>query len=121
MPIFSPTFYVDAQLDNGATLDLEDDYAEQGIFVVDGSIEIEDARHETGTMIVFAPEETISIKAPDGTRIMLVGGAPLDVPRHIWWNFVSLSKDRLERAKAEWRDNPTGHIEGDDEFIPLPD
>jgi redox-sensitive bicupin YhaK (pirin superfamily) len=121
VPIFSPIFYVDARLDKGAKLDLEDDYAERGIFVVDGSVEIEDTRHETGTMIVFEREEAVSIKAPDGARIMLVGGEPLDGPRHIWWNFVSSSKDRIERAKIEWRANPTGHIEGDDEFIPLPD
>ena len=72
-------------------------------------------------MIVLAPGDTVSIAAPDGARVMLVGGAPLDGLRHIWWNFVSSSKDRIERAKAEWRDNPKGHIDGDDEFIPLPD
>jgi hypothetical protein len=52
---------------------------------------------------------------------MLVGGAPLDGERHVWWNFVSSSRERIERAKAEWKANPKGHVEGDDEFIPLPD
>ncbi|MEE8439868.1 MAG: pirin-like C-terminal cupin domain-containing protein, partial [Micropepsaceae bacterium] len=121
VPTFSPIFYVDARFESGASLDLTDEYAERGVFVVDGAVEIADAQHQPGTMIYFAPEESISIGAPDGARVMLVGGAPLDGARHIWWNFVSSSKDRLERAKAEWRANPTGHIAGDDEFIPLPD
>ena len=53
---------------------------------------------------------------------MLLGGAPLDGPRHIWWNFVSSSKERIERAKQEWKDGQFGTIPGDDqEFIPLPE
>ncbi len=121
VPTFSPMFYVDAKLKRGASLDLTDEYAERGIFVVGGSIKIGGEQHQPGTMIVVAPEEKVSIAAPAGARVMLVGGAPLDGVRHVWWNFVSSSKERIERAKAEWRDNPTGHIDGDDEFIPLPD
>jgi redox-sensitive bicupin YhaK (pirin superfamily) len=121
VPTFSPIFYVDAQLERGASLDLTDEYAERGVFVVDGTVRIGGAQHKPGAMIVLAPGDTVSIAAPDGARVMLVGGAPLDGLRHIWWNFVSSSKDRIERAKAEWRDNPKGHIDGDDEFIPLPD
>lgn len=121
VPTFSPMFYVDARLESGASLDLENEYAERGVFVVGGAVEIGDSQHQPGTMIYFAPEEVVSISTPDGARVMLVGGAPLDGARHIWWNFVSSSKDRIERAKAEWRAKPTGHIAGDDEFIPLPD
>ena len=121
VPTFSPIFYVDAQLERGASLDLTDEYAERGVFVVDGTVRIGGAQHKPGVMIVLAPGDTVSIAAPDGARVMLVGGAPLDGLRHVWWNFVSSSKDRIERAKAEWRDNPKDHIDGDDEFIPLPD
>jgi redox-sensitive bicupin YhaK (pirin superfamily) len=53
---------------------------------------------------------------------MLLGGAPLDGPRHVWWNFVSSSKDRIEQAKRDWRDGRFGKVPGDEtEFIPLPD
>lgn len=121
VPIFSPIFYIDARLERGASLDLTDEYSERGIFVVSGAIEIAGTQYPTGTMIVFAPEDKVSLDAPEGARVMLLGGAPLDGVRHMWWNFVSSSKDRIERAKAEWRAKPTGHIDGDDEFIPLPD
>nr|TFG54615.1 MAG: pirin family protein [Hyphomicrobiales bacterium] len=121
VPAFSPLFYVDAHLENGAALNLTDEYAERGAFIVGGEVEIGAARYKTGTMVQFEPNETATIHASRESRVVLVGGEPLDGPRHIWWNFVSSSKDRIARAKAEWRANPTGHIEGDDEFIPLPD
>ena len=65
-------------------------------------------------------DERVTITAQDRARAMLLGGAPLDGPRHLWWNFVSSSQERIERAKAEWRANPEGHIPGETEFIPLP-
>lgn len=121
LPTFSPIFYVDAELEPNASLELTDDYAERGVFVVDGNVEIGGNKHEAGTMIITETGEDISIAAPDRARVVLVGGAPLDGPRHVWWNFVSSSRERIERAKADWHANPKGHIEGDDEFIPLPD
>ena len=57
----------------------------------------------------------------DGAKLMLLGGAPLDGPRHIWWNFVSSSKDRIEQAKADWKEGRFAKVPGDKEFIPLPD
>ncbi len=64
----------------------------------------------------------MALFAQGPARMKLLGGAPLDAPRHIWWNFVSSSKDRIERAKQEWRDMAFGTIPGDDkEFIPLPE
>jgi redox-sensitive bicupin YhaK (pirin superfamily) len=61
------------------------------------------------------------IAGPDGAKVMLLGGATMDGPRHIWWNFVSSSKERIERAKADWRDGRFAKVPGDAEFIPLPD
>jgi hypothetical protein len=72
-------------------------------------------------MVLFGEGEHATIEADAPARAMLVGGAPLDGERHVWWNFVSSSRERIERAKAEWKANPKGHVEGDDEFIPLPD
>jgi redox-sensitive bicupin YhaK (pirin superfamily) len=56
-----------------------------------------------------------------GAKVMLLGGAPMDGPRHIWWNFVSSSKERIEKAKADWKENRFAKVPGDPEFIPLPD
>ena len=54
------------------------------------------------------------------SRLMLLSGAPLDGPRHLWWNFVSSSQERIEQAKADWRQGRFARVTGDDEFIPLP-
>ena len=61
------------------------------------------------------------IAGPDGAKVMLLGGATIDGPRHIWWNFVSSSKERIEQAKADWRDGRFAKVPGDPEFIPLPE
>lgn len=115
-------FYVDAEMTDGAALALPDDYEERGAMVVGGTVEAGGARHEDGAMILFDKGERATIKALGHARVMLLGGAPLDGPRHVWWNFVSSSRERIERAKTDWRAMRIGTIPGDDkEFIPLPD
>ena len=73
-------------------------------------------------MLVFRPGDRITIKAIQDTKLMIVGGDPMDSERHIWWNFVSSSKDRIEQAKADWRAGRFENVQGEaaDEFIPLP-
>jgi redox-sensitive bicupin YhaK (pirin superfamily) len=73
-------------------------------------------------MLMLAEDEKLTLYSDGPARVMLLGGAPLDGPRHIWWNFVSSSKERIERAKKDWKDGKFGLIPGDDkEFIPLPE
>jgi hypothetical protein len=120
--IFSDIFYVDALLEDGATLAMTHEYAERAIFVVGGEAAVDGSHHSVGTMIVLDANEEQTIRARGPTRVMLLGGAALDGPRHLWWNFVSSSKERIERAKADWKAGRFGKIPGDDvEFIPLPD
>ncbi|HEY0105596.1 MAG TPA: pirin-like C-terminal cupin domain-containing protein, partial [Rhizomicrobium sp.] len=114
-------FYVDAQLKAASTVTLPDDYAERGAMVVGGTVEAGGARHGDGAMIVFEANEPARITAQGDARVMLLGGAPLDGERHVWWNFVASSKERIEQAKRDWTDGRFGKIPGDDvEFIPLP-
>ncbi len=120
--VFSDTFYVDAQLDAGATLEMTDEHQERAIFVVGGAAVVNGTAHGDGTMFVLDPNERSTIVAQGATRVMLLGGAPLDGPRHLWWNFVASSTDRIERAKSDWKSGRFGKIPGDEvEFIPLPD
>jgi redox-sensitive bicupin YhaK (pirin superfamily) len=114
-------FYIDALMKDGSTLALPDEYEERGAMVVGGVVESGGARHEDGAMILFDAGERGEIKAVGDARVMLLGGAPLDGPRHVWWNFVSSSRERIEQAKADWKAMRFGIIPGDDaEFIPLP-
>jgi len=116
------SLYAEAVLAPGAVLPLDPDYDERAVYIVSGEIDVAGTRFEAGRLLVFKPGDRISILALSQARLMLVGGEPMDGPRHIWWNFVSSSKDRIEAAKADWTAKRFGVVPGDEvEFIPLPD
>ncbi|MGR3484745.1 MAG: pirin family protein [Paracoccaceae bacterium] len=124
----SEMFYADAILEAGAKLPLPDDHEDRGIYVLEGGIEVAGDSFGAGQMMVFRPGDRVSVTAgPRGARLMLLGGATLNGPRHIWWNFVASSKDRVDAAKEAWRAGDWAHGRfqlppGDDaEHIPLPD
>ena len=117
-----PSFYAEAVLAPGAVLPLDADYDERAIYVVSGEIDIAGETFAAGRLLVFRPGDRISVLAASQARIILLGGEPMDGPRHIWWNFVSSSKDRIDAAKADWKAKRFTAVPGDaDEFIPLPD
>jgi hypothetical protein len=125
--VFSPIFYADARFEAGGALHYSAEHEERALLIIEGELQIggdnEDVKtHGPGAMLALEPGEEVTLYADAPARVMLLGGAALDGPRHIWWNFVSSSKDRIERAKQEWKDGKFGTIPGDDkEFIPLPE
>lgn len=124
---FSPILYADARFDAGGSLEFGLEHRERAFLVVEGEVESGGDLHGTethraGSMMMCYPDEEVTLFAHAPARVMLLGGAPLDGPRHIWWNFVSSSRERIERAKEEWKSGAFGTIPGDDkEFIPLPE
>jgi redox-sensitive bicupin YhaK (pirin superfamily) len=120
--VVSPLFYVEARLERGARLALPDEHRGRAAYVVEGAVAAGDKTHGPGAMLVFREGVPAEVEAREESRVMLLGGAPLDGERHIWWNFVSSSPERIERAKDDWRNGRFGRVPGDDvEFIPLPD
>ncbi len=120
--VLSPLFYVEAQLERGAHLVLPDDHRDRAAYVVAGALAVGGKTYHEGTMVVFREGARASVEALEETRVMLLGGAPLDGERHIWWNFVSSSPERIERAKDDWRHGRFGKVPGDEtEFISLPE
>ncbi|NOD62668.1 MULTISPECIES: pirin family protein [unclassified Ruegeria] len=124
--MLSETFYLDVQLEPGASFPLPDDHEDRGVYVTQGSVEIAGDTFDEGRMMVFRPGDKLSVKAgPLGARLMLLGGATLNEDRYIWWNFVSSSKEKIETATREWKSadwaNGAFHLPpGDDhEFIPI--
>ena len=118
--VASPTLYVEARLEAGADLELPDEYAERAAYVVEGAIECDGQVVEEATMALAEVGACARIRALRSSRVMLLGGAPIG-GRHIWWNFVSSSEERIERAQREWREGASLRVPGDDvEFIPLP-
>jgi redox-sensitive bicupin YhaK (pirin superfamily) len=117
----SPLFYLHVVLDAGARFGLPQEHAERGIYIAKGSVEISGQSYDAGRMLVFTKGADPVIIAKEATTIMLLGGEPLG-PRFIWWNFVSSRKERIEQAKADWKEGrillpPADNLE----FIPLPD
>jgi len=118
----SPLFYVDAALSAGSTLSLPNEHEERALYVVEGAVGYGTERTAAGRMLVFVPGASVSVRAESAARVVLLGGAPLDGKRHIYWNFVSSSTERIERAKRDWREGRFPKVPGDEvEFVPLPD
>ncbi len=118
----SDLFYADAVLAPGVALPLPDTHEERGAYVVDGGIDVAGVAFDAGRMLLFRAGDSLALRAgPRGARVLLLGGAVMDGPRHLFWNFVSSSRERIEQAKADWRAGRFGTVPGDtEEFIPLP-
>jgi len=122
VPTVHETFFGNVALRAGATLPLDADHEERALYIVDGTIDIAGDPFESGRLLVFKPGDRVTIKAVTDAHFVICGGAPMDGPRHIWWNFVSSRKERIEQAKAEWAAGHFGKVPGDEiEFIPLPE
>ena len=122
VPVVHETLFADVHLKAGSSVPLDADHEERAVYMVTGEIDIAGDKFGPGQLLVFRPADTVTITAAQDSHFVICGGAAMDGPRHIWWNFVSSSKDRIEQAKADWK---TGHFQkvpGDEmEFIPLPE
>jgi redox-sensitive bicupin YhaK (pirin superfamily) len=119
--VFSPLFYVEAQMPEGSELDLPAEHHDRAAYVIDGTVTCGPERATTGRMLVFTPGARPVLRAESEARLMLLGGAPLDGERHIYWNFVSSRKERIEEAARQWREGRFPKVPGDEEeLIPLP-
>ncbi len=125
VPTFSDMFYADALLDAGAVLSLAPDHEERAVYITQGSVELDrdGGTFGDGILLVLKPGESVSVRSAgaEPARLMLLGGAALDGPRHIWWNFVSSSRERIEQAKADWKGGRFAAVPDETEFIPLPE
>jgi hypothetical protein len=119
--VFTDTLYAAAELEPGASLALPPEHEERGVYVVEGNVTIGETAVETGQLAVLAEGVEAEVRAPFSATLMLLGGAKMDGPRFIWWNFVSSSKARIERAKGDWREDRFGQVPGETERIPLPE
>ena len=120
--VSSPLFYADAQLGPADRLPMPDGHQERGAYIVSGSVEIGGQTFEAGRMLLVRAGDRLTITAgARGARLLLLGGASMDGPRYIFWNFVSSSRERIEQAKADWKGGRFSKVPGDEnEFIPLP-
>jgi redox-sensitive bicupin YhaK (pirin superfamily) len=122
VPTLSETLFADVQLTAGTALPIDAETEERAIYLIDGEVDIAGDRFPAGRLLVFRPGDRITVTAVGDAHLVLLGGAAMDGPRHIWWNFVSSRKERIAQAKADWKLARFDSVPGDDkEFIPLPE
>ena len=121
MQTTSDTMFADVTLEAGAKLPVDPGYAERAIYVVEGEIDIMGDRFTQHQLLVLKPGDAVTLSAVTPAHIMLLGGEPMDGPRHIWWNFVSSRRERIEEAKAQWKAGRFEPVPDETEFIPLPE
>ncbi|HTO32914.1 MAG TPA: pirin family protein [Pararhizobium sp.] len=121
--VFSDTIYVDLNIEAGKSAPFAAAWEERALYILEGEAIIAGDRFADNQLLVFRAGDPITVTAgPAGCHVMLFGGAALGSARHIWWNFVSSSKERIDQAKEEWRTGRFDIVPGDsEEFIPLPE
>lgn len=117
---YSRTLYLDCRLEAGAELLLPDAEQELALYVVEGGVDIEGDHYVAGAMAVARQGAAVRLGAGEASRVMVIGGDTLS-QRHMYWNFVHSSSERIDRAREDWREGRFETVPGDDEFIPLPD
>ena len=118
--VHSSMLYVDVRMPSGASLMVPDAVQERAVYVVSGDVSVGDQRIRGGTMAVVSTGVHVDVVASEQSHVMIIGGAPLG-RRHIWWNFVSTTPERIEVAKADWRAGRFDPVPEETEFIPLPE
>jgi redox-sensitive bicupin YhaK (pirin superfamily) len=115
------TVLVDVSMEPGAVLPVSSHYDERAVYLVGGAVEVGGQPLEAGSLYVLKPGLAVELKAMTPVTLALLGGEPMDGPRHIWWNFVSSSEDRIEQARADWMAGRFQSIPEEIERIDAPD
>jgi redox-sensitive bicupin YhaK (pirin superfamily) len=119
--VLMPTLYLDIRFAAAGSLELPPVADELAVYPIDREIHIDDVAVPARTLAVLAPRQPVRIRADGPARIVAIGGAALTQHRHMWWNFVSSRKERIDQASADWRAQRMGTIASDPEFIQLPE
>jgi redox-sensitive bicupin YhaK (pirin superfamily) len=118
--VFADTLNVAIDLAPDAELAIEPSHPQRALYVLEGGAQLDGADIPAQHLVLLDAGTRPVLRALTPLKAMLLGGEPLDAPRHLWWNFVSSSKERIEQAKTDWLEGRFGQVPGDDEFIPLP-
>ncbi len=121
VPVSGDTLFAEVRLEAGGALELPDEHAERAVYPLDSGLAIDGVTLAPDALHVLPGGWITTLAAERPARCVVLGGAPLDGPRHLWWNFVSSSRERIEQAKADWREDRFAAVPGESERIPLPE
>jgi len=119
--MLSEWLYAEVVLAPDVSAPLDPDQEERAIYVAEGAVDIAGETFEAPRLLIFRPGDRITVRALRRARLMFLGGAALEGPRYIWWNFVSSRKERIEEAKEDWKTGRFAPVPNETEFIPLPE
>jgi hypothetical protein len=120
--VYADTIYADILLQPGASIPIDKEADERAVYLALGEASIDGMPMALNTLYVLQPGIAMTLKSASGGRVMVCGGEAFTTPRHVWWNFVSSRKDRIDQAKADWKAGKFAKVTGDDkEFIPIPE
>ncbi len=118
---YAETIYAEIVLQAGGAIPVDSTADERAVMLVSGGAQIDGVALEPYRLAVLEPGKAMKLSSAGGARIMLLGGEAFASPRHVWWNFVSSSRDRIQQAKEDWEAGRFALVPGDEEeFIPLP-
>ncbi|WP_332819346.1 pirin family protein [Sphingopyxis sp.] len=116
------TIYADILMIAGATIPIEAEADERAILVALGDASLDGEALDRYSLYILKPGQAMTLRADSDARVMLLGGEAFKTPRHVWWNFVSSSRDRINQAKHDWKERKFPLVPGDsEEFIPIPE
>lgn len=119
---YAQTIYADIVLDAGGSVPIDANADERALYVALGEATLDGVTLEPLTLYVLRPGTSSTLRSANGGRIMLCGGEAFTTARHVWWNFVSSDRGRIEQAKQDWKTGLFPTVPGDDkEFIPIPE
>ena len=121
VPVLGVVLYVDAHVPADGRLPLPGEHEQRAAYVIEGEASANGETLQVGELAVFEPGIDVELVAATDTHVVLLGGAPLDAPRYIWWNYVASSEELIGQAQRAWQADELGQVEGDPERIPLPD
>ncbi len=122
-PVDTPTdtIYVDLRLEPGGRVLIEPVAEERALYLYAGALQVDGRAWPPGRLLVLSPGARVELTAEQGARVILLGGEPMDGPRYLWWNFVASTRQRIDRAKADWAAGRFPSVPGDPERTELPD
>ena len=119
--VFTDTLNVALDLEPDAEIAIDASHPERAVYILEGDAQLDGADLPEKHLVIPDPGSPAVLRAKTPVKAILFGGEPLDAPRHLWWNFVSSSKERIEQARQDWREGRFGTVPGETEFIPLPE
>ena len=117
---YSDMVYADLVMPEQTDITLPAQGREYGCYVIAGSVLLNDTAYRSGDFVYISVDEHAHLQAQQDSQVVVIGGHPFNSERHVWWNFVSSSRERIEQAKHDWQTGDFGSVPGDEEFIPLP-